>query len=287
MENKLYRWVKASRKEDDVLNLPDPTTDVFIRYDNGTSKEVGSHNLIKDLYEGGWEDVEYLQEYTPPSLLPNLNESTQQLKSKYEKYVSNIQWHIDTNHPEGYSLAACKQRLSDYSEVIRDINSISPGVNSTNHVQPVKDQPDSFEEYMTNSRNAFIKEVGEQEWNTKLRTTAEDIIICFDQMRERLSVQGDGEKAIKALNDMAASFDKDPIGAVHFYAMKYCNEEQRGVLAEKLFVRSPSLHTDLVQRLREMNPYRLSGLNNSIVYEKIWNECCNKAEELLKTKEDK
>ncbi len=48
------------------------------------------------------------------------------------------------------------------------------------------DPNESFEDYMRNSRNEFVMEINRQEWNTKLRTTAEDLLICFDQMRERL-----------------------------------------------------------------------------------------------------
>lgn len=49
-----------------------------------------------------------------------------------------------------------------------------------------EEQDGTFEDFMSNSRDAFVKEINEQEWNTKLRTTAEDILICFDQMRERI-----------------------------------------------------------------------------------------------------
>lgn len=45
---------------------------------------------------------------------------------------------------------------------------------------------DGFIEYMTNARNEFTNEINVQRWNGELRTAAEDLLICFDQMRERL-----------------------------------------------------------------------------------------------------
>lgn len=45
---------------------------------------------------------------------------------------------------------------------------------------------EDFKEYMIEARDLFVMEINEQEWNTKLRTSAEDLLICFDQMRERL-----------------------------------------------------------------------------------------------------
>ncbi len=37
-----------------------------------------------------------------------------------------------------------------------------------------------------NTRNAFVNAVNIQDWNTELRTAAEDILIMYDQMREKL-----------------------------------------------------------------------------------------------------
>lgn len=49
----------------------------------------------------------------------------------------------------------------------------------------------------------------------------------------------------------------------------------------------PSLPTSIVQRLREVNPYSdVTGSADS-VRRWAWPNCCNKAEELLKTKEEK
>ena len=45
---------------------------------------------------------------------------------------------------------------------------------------------DGFIEYMTNARNEFVNDINKQGWRTALRLTAENFLICFDQMRERL-----------------------------------------------------------------------------------------------------
>lgn len=45
---------------------------------------------------------------------------------------------------------------------------------------------EEFAQYTMEARNSFVASIEEQEWNTKLRTAAEDLLICFDQMRERL-----------------------------------------------------------------------------------------------------
>jgi len=49
-----------------------------------------------------------------------------------------------------------------------------------------KEQEETFEEYLGNARSEFIEAVDAQEWNNLLRTEAENILIAYDQMRERL-----------------------------------------------------------------------------------------------------
>lgn len=43
----------------------------------------------------------------------------------------------------------------------------------------------SFEQYLSSTRNKFVNAVRNQEWNTELRVEAEDMLIAFDQLRER------------------------------------------------------------------------------------------------------
>lgn len=45
---------------------------------------------------------------------------------------------------------------------------------------------DNFMMYVMATRDSFVKAIDEQKWDTLLRTKAEDLLICFDQMRERL-----------------------------------------------------------------------------------------------------
>lgn len=47
----------------------------------------------------------------------------------------------------------------------------------------------TFKEYLSNTRDEFVKEINAQEWNIKLRTTAEDLLIAFDQLRDKYTTQ--------------------------------------------------------------------------------------------------
>jgi hypothetical protein len=51
----------------------------------------------------------------------------------------------------------------------------------------VKDEEETFEDYMSNAREKFVIDIHNQKWNNAMRTAAEDLLICFDQMRERLT----------------------------------------------------------------------------------------------------
>lgn len=44
----------------------------------------------------------------------------------------------------------------------------------------------TFEDYIKFARNKFVKYINAQEWDNKFRTESEDILIAFDQMREKL-----------------------------------------------------------------------------------------------------
>ena len=43
-----------------------------------------------------------------------------------------------------------------------------------------------FLEYVKESRDLFCNEILSTPWNPKLRTICDELLICFDQMRERL-----------------------------------------------------------------------------------------------------
>ena len=45
---------------------------------------------------------------------------------------------------------------------------------------------ETFADYMGNARNKFVNAIQQQKWNTELRTSAEDILIAYDQMRKRI-----------------------------------------------------------------------------------------------------
>lgn len=44
---------------------------------------------------------------------------------KYEKYIANIQWHIDTNKPNIEELDKCITRISDIKTVIDDLKTLT------------------------------------------------------------------------------------------------------------------------------------------------------------------
>jgi hypothetical protein len=55
------RWVNYP------ANKPNIGIRVLIQYDQGTQRELGDRLLLKELYENGWEDVQYLDESIPSS----------------------------------------------------------------------------------------------------------------------------------------------------------------------------------------------------------------------------
>lgn len=48
----------------------------------------------------------------------------QYLIKKYTAFRDNIQWHIKTNKPVGGELNILEQRVKDYNEVIKDLESL-------------------------------------------------------------------------------------------------------------------------------------------------------------------
>lgn len=52
---------------------------------------------------------------------------------------------------------------------------------------------EDFKQYLSEARDRFCKKINEQNWNTELRTEAENILIAFDQMRERLTPPPSGK----------------------------------------------------------------------------------------------
>lgn len=61
---------------------------------------------------------------------------------------------------------------------------------------PIKESIEevTFEEYMRNAREKFLIDIHNQPWNNEMRTAAEDFLICFDQMREKLLAAASTDK---------------------------------------------------------------------------------------------
>ena len=52
------------------------------------------------------------------------------------------------------------------------------------------EQAQTFLEYISAAREQFVTAINNQEWNTQMRVEAENLLIAYDQMREKLSSQG-------------------------------------------------------------------------------------------------
>lgn len=66
-----------------------------------------------------------LQGAPAPFREAELREALARLINKYQSYFKNIQWHIETNKPEGDVLQTCQKELSDYGDIINDLQSLS------------------------------------------------------------------------------------------------------------------------------------------------------------------
>ena len=74
-------WVKASL--DDKSSIPvTGCLDLFIKYDNGAQKVTGGRNLIIELLENGWLDVQWLDE--SPNEQPAANNALNKDNARYE-----------------------------------------------------------------------------------------------------------------------------------------------------------------------------------------------------------
>lgn len=62
-----------------------------------------------------------------------------------------------------------------------------------------------FEDYIGDARDAFVNDVNNQDWNTKMRTASESILICFDQMADRIK-----------------QFNKHPVGKMWEDSCPFC-----------------------------------------------------------------
>ena len=45
----------------------------------------------------------------------------EKIKAKYEAYIKNMEWHIKVNKPKEKEREQIEQRISDFKEVVRDL----------------------------------------------------------------------------------------------------------------------------------------------------------------------
>lgn len=53
--------------------------------------------------------------------IKSVNNKVAALKNKYEKYISNIQWHIDTNKPDDGRKAELEKQIEYFREFLNDL----------------------------------------------------------------------------------------------------------------------------------------------------------------------
>lgn len=82
----------------------------------------------------------------------------------------------------GGDLFSGSKRWENFTKLL---NAIDDYANQKQPEAKPKDA-DEFDNYIGEARDQFVVAVENQEWDVKLRTEAEDLLIAFDQMRERL-----------------------------------------------------------------------------------------------------
>lgn len=102
-------WVKANL--DDRNTIPSASClDLFIKYDNGQQKMTGGRNLIIELLENGWLDVQWLDESgTAPAVTPTFWDVAKAFKwaAEYRDEIGgqltlyNDQWTLISEDEDG------------------------------------------------------------------------------------------------------------------------------------------------------------------------------------------
>jgi hypothetical protein len=107
-----------------------------------------------------------------------------------------------------------------------------------------------FDSYLTETRNSFVKAITEvypheerldDYARSTIRVAAEDILIAFDQLRDRFIGGNEGWTRVEGL------VKSDPISFFMTNIMRYMNEEQIKILIEKLILRAPPTVTKSVE----------------------------------------
>lgn len=78
--------------------------------------------------------------------------------------------------------------LSGHSELPQGSNDNKVSIDLHTESEDVSKyhKEETFSDFMRNSRDAFVKAVIEHKWDLKLRTAADSLLICFDQMRAKI-----------------------------------------------------------------------------------------------------
>lgn len=73
----------------------------------------------------------------------------------------------------------CPEAKKDFNNMLQEVREVSEMNNR-------KEDEYSFEDFIRISRMEFCVTVNTQKWNKEMRVAAEDILIAYDQMREKL-----------------------------------------------------------------------------------------------------
>jgi hypothetical protein len=83
--------------------------------------------------------------------------------------------------------------------------------------------PKDFLEYCTDERNAICDYINSLEWSTELRTKVESLLICFDQMKERLkpispteAQRGEGVESAEAIWEKHENIEREKYNGILF-----------------------------------------------------------------------
>ena len=75
------------------------------------------------------------------------------------------------------------------SDKIKCIHCHDDGCEACGYHTEMINTEETFHEYCSNERYEFVRAINAQKWNTPLRTTAESLLIAFDQLCERVQKQ--------------------------------------------------------------------------------------------------
>ena len=126
------------------------------------------------------------------------------LIKKYTNYVENLRWNIRENDIQGERLNNANIQIQAYNEIINDLSESpqpsAPCVSTDNQ---------DFLKYTTEARDKFCRYIKSLDWNTEMRTSVDDLLICFEQLKERYAQAQQGNGWEEALLQIMSLCDNE------------------------------------------------------------------------------